>query len=81
MGWEATYGSICESLSAAAWVDADGTVCSGDDLLLELEDVAQSYKRPSIIDIKVPPPPPPPLSTTTTTGDFATDLHRSGIAF
>mmetsp|Transcript_14695 Transcript_14695/g.44358 ORF Transcript_14695/g.44358 Transcript_14695/m.44358 type:complete len:789 (+) Transcript_14695:333-2699(+) len=30
-----------------------GTVCSGDDLLLELEDVAQSYKRPSIIDIKV----------------------------
>ena len=31
----------------------DGTVQSEDCLLLELEDVAQSYKRPSIIDIKV----------------------------
>lgn len=30
-----------------------GTVQSDDCLLLELEDVAQSYKRPSIIDIKV----------------------------
>lgn len=32
----------------------DGTVQSEDCLLLELEDVAKVYKRPSIIDIKVP---------------------------
>ena len=32
----------------------DGTVQSEDCLLLELEDVAKAYKRPSIIDIKVP---------------------------
>lgn len=31
----------------------DGNVYSGDNMLLELEDVAQLYKRPSIIDIKV----------------------------
>jgi hypothetical protein len=31
----------------------DGTVQSEDCLLLELEDVAKAYKRPSIIDIKV----------------------------
>lgn len=30
-----------------------GNVYSGDSMLLELEDVAQLYKRPSIIDIKI----------------------------
>lgn len=34
-------------------VCADGTVQGEDCLLLELEDVAKAYKRPSIIDIKV----------------------------
>ncbi len=39
--------------SATFLVCADGTVQGEDCLLLELEDVAKAYKRPSIIDIKV----------------------------
>ena len=32
---------------------ADGVVMAGGRMLVELEDVAQHYRRPSIIDIKV----------------------------
>lgn len=40
-------------MTCAAARCADGTVESEGRTLLELEDVARTYKHPSIIDIKV----------------------------
>ena len=45
--------SPCHAVKKCHVFCVDGTVQSEDCLLLELEDVAKAYKRPSIIDIKV----------------------------
>ena len=50
---EPRKASLCHAVKECHVFCVDGTVQSEDCLLLELEDVAKAYKRPSIIDIKV----------------------------